>query len=151
MSHRAQQIVDAIDANLQPYKSTLGAIFVNRSLSIDENSGEVPCVTINYGDDNPLSELGASNLSFLDSLIEITLVAFNVADDEQTLLDLLLDARKTIHVALMADRSQGLAFVIDSRYGGATKPDVDASADRIYGSLTSTWRVHYRMNILDPS
>lgn len=150
MSHRAQQVIDAMTVNLLA-AGTLGNVFVNRSLSLSEGNQEVPCVSVNYGDDLPLNELGASNISFLDSLIEVTVTAFNAATDEQTLLDTLLDQRRTIHVALMADRSQGLSFVIDTRYGGAVKPEVGSDAERTFGSLATTWRVYYRMNISDPS
>lgn len=152
MSHRAQQIVDAMAANLAPSTAVLGQIFIHRSLSIAEAANEVPCVAINYGADNPLNALGASNLSFLDSLLEVSITAFAGADSEQALLSTLLDARTLIHKALIGgDRSQGLSFVIDTRYAGLPAPDVGSAAERIFGSLSSNFAVHYRMNMSDPS
>lgn len=151
MSHRAQQIIDAMAANLGVSAATLGPVFVNRSLSLSEAEREVPCVSVNYGADTPLNALGASNLSFIDSLIEVSVTAYASDDNEQSLLGKLLDARRLVHVDLLADRSQGLSFVIDTRYGGAPVPDTNSTAERIVGSLASTWFVHYRMNLLDPS
>lgn len=150
MSHRAQQIVDAIAAEI-----ALGvpnaAIFTHRSLSVSEADQELPAVSVRYGADAPIEALGASNVAFLDSLLELQTIALVRANDETALLSGLLDLRRQIHVALMANRSQGLAFVIDTRYAGAGAPEVDASSEYLAGRLEVRWLVHYRMNITDPS
>lgn len=151
MSHRAQQIIDAMAANLGVSAVTLGPVFVNRSLSLSEVEREVPCISVNYGADTPPNALGASNLSFIDSLIEVSVTAYASDDNERSLLSKLLDARRLVAVDLLADRTQGLSFVIDTRYGGATVPETNSAAERLVGSLASTWFVHYRMNLLDPS
>lgn len=150
MTHRAQQIVDAMVAIIDA--SPLNAqVFTNRSFSLQEASDEMPCVTVNYGADQPLDPLGASNLSFLDSLLEVSTVAFSAADDEPAVTSALMAMRTAIHIALMADVTQGLGFVINTRYAGALKPALDSSTQRILASLESSWFVHYRMNVSDPS
>jgi hypothetical protein len=152
MSHRAQQIIDAMALALGASTRLQGAkVFTNRSFSLLEASDEVPCASVNYGADQPLDPLGASNLSFLDSLIEVPIVSFVGADDEPGAMSALMDMRAAIHVALLADQTQGLSFIINTRYGGATEPALDSSTQRILASLKSSWFVHYRMNLLDPS
>lgn len=152
MSHRAQQIVDAIALAIGASTALQGAkVFTNRSFSLLEASDEMPCVTVNYGTDQPLDPLGASNLSFIDSLIEVPTVCFVGAEDEPSAMSALMDMRIAVHKALMADVTQGLAFVIATRYAGAVEPEMDSSTQRILASLKSSWFVHYRMNLLDPS
>lgn len=151
MTHRAQQIVGAISAALDASASLNAQVFTNRSFSLERDAGEIPCVTVNYGADQPLDPLGASNLSFLDSLIEVPIVAFAGADDELTATLALMAMRAAIHVALMADVTQGLSFVINTRYGGAVEPQLDSTTQQVIASLKSSWFVHYRMNVLDPS
>lgn len=151
MTHRAQQIVDAMVANISASTSLNAPVFTNRSFSLQEASDEMPCVTVNYGADQPFDPLGASNLSFLDSLIEVSTVAFVSANDEPAAMAALMAMRAAVHVALMADVTQGLAFVINTRYGGAVEPALDSTTQQVLASLKSSWFVHYRMNVLDPS
>lgn len=154
MSHRAQQIIDAIALSLGASTSIAlqnAKIFKHRSFSLLEASDEMPCVTVNYGPDQPLDPMGALNLSFLDSLLEVSTVGFVGANDEPTTMSALMDLRGAIHAALMLDVTQGLPFVINCRYGGATEPTLDSSTQRVLGSLKSSWFVHYRMNVSDPS
>lgn len=151
MSHRAQQIVDAVAGKLVA-SATLGAsVYKHRRESLDEGSQELAAVVVDYGADDPLSDLGASNVAFLDSLLEVRTRIVLRASSEEEALEGLLGKRVAVHVALMADRSQGLAFVIDTRYSGAEPPGLDSGADRVVGSLVCRWLVHYRMNLTDPS
>lgn len=149
MTHRAQQIVDAVAAALAA-SSSVGAVFTHRSYSLSEEDQELPATTVNVGEDQPLSELGASNVAFLDSLLTLEVAHLARADSVEQLLTDLIAMRTAGHVALMADRSQGLNFVIDTRYGGAGAPDVDISTGPA-GQLVTRWQVHYRMNLTDPS
>lgn len=151
MSHRAQQIVDAIATTLAA-STTLGAsVFKNRRFSVAELDQELPAVSVNYGADAPLSEFGVTNVAFVDSLLEVKVIIALRADSEDEVLTALLDRRVAQHVALMADRSLGLSFVMDTRYGGADAPEIDVSLDRPAGAIACRWFVHYRSNLSDPS
>ena len=151
MSHRAQQIIDAMAATLAASSTLASAVYTNRRYSLADTAQELPAVIIDYGADSPMSEFGATNVAFLDSLLEVAVHIVVRADTEQDVLIDLMNRRVAQHIALIADRSQGLAFVIDTRYGGASAPDVDVSTDRPAGALTCRWFVHYRMNLSDPS
>ena len=70
---------------------------------------------------------------------------------EEAVISALMDRRRSVHVALMADRSLALPWVIDTRYGGAQRPLIDTGAEYIFGRLTCLWLVHYRANLADPS
>jgi hypothetical protein len=151
MSHRAQQIVDAIAAELAASTTLGAAVFTHRQLSVSDAEQEVPAVSVRYGADTPTSQYGTDNFSFIDSLLAIEVVAIALEVDEDTVLSRLLDLRRQIHITLMADRSQGLGFVMDTRYAGAAAPDVDATSNQVAGRLVVSWAVLYRMNITDPA
>lgn len=151
MSHRAQQIVEAIVTALQANTSLGAAVYQHRHYSVGEDAQELPCVSVSIGADNPLSDLGVENMGFIDSLLEVSIAATARGDDEQSAIEALLALRRQIHITLMADRSLGLAFVVDTRYGGAQAPDFDVGADRIAARLEMRWPVHYRMAISDPA
>ena len=145
--HRAEQIVDAMVA-LQP---TTGARFKNRTLSLSELDGELPASVVNIGEDEPADDDGASNFAFIDSLLSLECTLYVRAETEDEAISALMQLRSAQHVAVMADRTLGLtAFVIDTRYGGAGEPDIEAQSEYVSASLTTRWQVHYRMNIGNP-
>ena len=150
MSHRAQQIVDAIAAELAANASLGASVFTNRVQSLSNPDQELPAVSVVYGTDTPLDDDGSSNFSFFDSLIVVQTIAFVSEEDEETALSKLLDLRRQIHITLMSDRSQGLSFVTNTRYQGADAPALDVTAGAVSGRLIVQWAVHYRMNISDP-
>lgn len=151
MSHRAQQIVDAIATALEANASLGAAVYKYRNASLSEDEQEVPAVSIGIGQDAPLDESGAANFKYIDSLLELEIAATVREDDEPSAVAALLDIRRQVHITLMADRTQGLSFVIDTRYGGSEAPAVDFSADRATARMSGRWAVHYRMNISDPN
>lgn len=151
MAHRAEQIIDAVAAALQASATLNCAVYTHRAETLSEAEGELPAVSVDFGEDEPLDEDGASNFSFIDSLLSVETTIYLQADDEALLRAALLNRRTAIHIAVMTDRSFGLAFVIDTRYGGADAPEFAANAETIVGRLVCRWRVHYRMNISDPS
>jgi hypothetical protein len=154
MAHRAEQIIDAIVAALRANASSLrvpaASIFPHRSLSLSEDQGELPAIAVNFGDDDPASELGNDNLAFIDSLLSVSIIGYSVDPDEPSVRRALLNQRRYVHAALLADQSLGVGFVIATRYGGAGAPEFDSTTQKIAGSLESRWRVFYRMNITDP-
>ena len=151
--HREQQIINAFVAALQA--STLLAIpaanvFANRSLSLAEDQGEMPAATVNEAEDVQTSDLGTDNLAFIDSLLGVEVQHFATGTSDAEVRTALSDQRRYIHVALMADDTLGLSFVIGLRYGGADRAEIDSNGALIVGSRISRWAVHYRMNKTDP-
>jgi hypothetical protein len=144
--HRAEQIIDALVA-LMP---STGAAFKHRVLSLSDEEQEMPAQCVRLGEDKPLDDDGASNFSFIDSLLFVEIDLYAKEIDIEATITKLMQLRTAIHIALMADRSLGLSFVIDTRYGGAEAPEAEQK-DYVVGRLTTSWQVHYRQNIGDPS
>jgi hypothetical protein len=151
MTHRAQQVVDAMRANITANAVVNWTVYRQRIDGLDVSELELPAVSVTFAADLPFNALGPTNLNFLDSLqsVDVILVAEGASEDDVVVA--LMEMRKQSHIAVSVDRTQGLAFVIDTRYGGADAPLLNASADRFAGSLKTLWHVYYRMNVLDPS
>lgn len=149
--HRAQQVIDAMRASITANAVVNWTVYRHRIDGLDASEMELPAVSVTISTDLPFSPLGASNLNFIDSLqsVNVVLVAEGAAEDDVVIA--LMEMRKQTHIALQADRTQGLSFVIDTRYGGADPPLLKANGDRFAGEMKTLWHVHYRMNILDPS
>lgn len=149
MSHRVEQIIEAfaalVDANFN------GSVYIHRALSLSEEEGELPAISIDFGEDSPLDDDGASNLAFLDSLVSVMATIYTRGSEEIEVRRALMAARTAMHIAIMADRTLGLSFVVDTRYGGADEPEINAETEYLAGRLVCRWAVHYRMNITDPS
>lgn len=148
MAHRAQQIVDAIASKLAANVNLRAAVYTHRTLSLSEDERELPAITVNVGEDEPESE-GAEQLNRITSALEAVIAAACVGDSEKEVIDSLLELRTQSHIALMADTSLGLAFVWQTEYAGASAPQL-RQGERMCGTLTMRWRVHYEMNISDP-
>jgi hypothetical protein len=151
MPHRAIQILDAIDALLAANSNLGAAVFKQRAETLSYGEQELPAVAVMMGDDDPPNELGAVNLTFLDSLLAVTCSAVNTAASEPELIAALLEMRRQIHITLMADRTLGLGFVIDVRYQGAVTPEINTAGEYMVGRVDTRWAVHYRMNTTDPA
>jgi hypothetical protein len=137
-------MVTAITAVVEP----LGVrVYAHRRLSLAVDQDELPAISVDFGEDNPAQELTGA---YFDSLLSVQIAAIAAASEETDLKTELLDLRRRIAVALMADRTLGLAFVVNTHYGGTEAPQIDASVDPILGELVSVWNVYYRMNIADP-
>lgn len=148
MAHRADAIVDAIVAAITAQVGPSGAkVYAHRRLTLLADQDELPAISVDFGEDNPAQELTGA---YFDSLLSCQITAVAAAREEADLKTELLDLRRQIAIALMADRTLGLAFVVNTHYGGTEAPQIDASVDPIVGELVSVWNVYYRMNIADP-
>lgn len=151
-AHRAQQIVDAVVTILGNDTSLGWKVYRERLASVDPASLELPAVSVTFGADRPPSPLGATVLLFLDSILELNVAVMDQKGSESDLVASLMAMRTRVHALLMLDRTQGLPFVIDTRYGGAAAIEATgASQSQFAGELACRWPVYYRMNIADPS
>lgn len=142
--HHAEQIVDAIAAILEAAAIPAGAY---RELSYEE--GELPAISVRMGPDAPDEP---ENIPIIDSVLTVLLVCAASGPTEASVAGKLMALRTDSHKALMADRQLGLAFVSDTRYGGASQPQIEHdTTEKATGLMETTWLVPYRMNLADPS
>lgn len=148
MTHRANQIVEAVASALESRVGPKGhKVFTHRKLSLASEEDQLPAHSVDFGADEPEAE----NTSYLDSTLTVKTTAVISAATEQDLRLALLAARREQHRAVMADPKQGLAFVITTMYGGAEEPEItEGNYEALVGTLASSWRITYRMNLTDP-
>jgi hypothetical protein len=147
--HRAEQIIDAAVAAIP---TTAQNVYKDRKDSLSESDQELPATSVDEGEDRPLDDDGANVMPFVDSLLTVETTVFAREPTEQAVKAKLAELRVINHIAMMGnDRTLGLAFVIDVRYGGADAPEIERAGEMFVGKRTSRWAVFYRMNITDPS
>lgn len=150
MPHRVQSIVDQA-VSLLAARTTLGAaVYRHRRSSLSAPDLELPAVSVHYGEDTALSDLGVSNLSFLDSGLSLTATVLADGSNEQDVVEELLRLRREVHIAFMADVTLGLAYVMACYYRGASEPIISGAGERFSGALDTRWRVDYRTSLTDP-
>jgi hypothetical protein len=154
MTHRAEQIIDAVVSRLQAATAALGIapanIQAHRTLSLADVQGELPFVGVNFGEDNPAeeyNELGGE----IGSALEVLTTTYVTGEDEPAVKRALLAARTESHKAINPDVTLGLAFVLKVEYGGAAAPDINTDGESCAGSQECRWLVTYHMNPSDPS
>lgn len=147
MSHRAQQIVDALVSLIDTQVASKGVkVYAHRRLSLSQDQDELPAISVDFGEDDAQLE---DNRDF-HSLLDCEITSIVVGYDETDLKTQLLDYRRDSHIAITADRTLGLSFVTRALYAGANEPEYVTDGEMFIGSLTSVWGVAYRMDIDDP-
>lgn len=151
MTHRAEQILDAIASRLAASTTlNVAEVFVHRSLSLAEDQGELPAVTVNMGEDSPADDytlLGGE----IGSQLAVMTSAYVLGTSEAAVKRELMRLRTEIHKAIDLTDALGLAFVVKLDYGGAAAPEIDSESEAIAGRLESRWLVTYILNPDDPS
>lgn len=146
MTHRADQIIDAVVAALEANASLGATVYPHRALSLSDDESELPAIGVTYGEDRA-GEVALGGIVYSEMDVQLTAVA--VGATEAAVRTALLEIRAQSHIAMMTSTSLGLSFVHGTFYGGATAPELDVG-EQIIGALVSTWRVRYEMPYNDP-
>lgn len=116
-----------------------------RVYPVDPDAG--PALTLEMGPDTVVQQ----NLSFIDRdlLVRITShVKLTSSTEHETTLNLI---REELHIALMADRTQGLNnIIIDTIPEGDDEPEASGDADKPTARQRMTWRIRYRHSVTNP-
>lgn len=148
MTHRADQIIAAVAAAVQTQAGGSGVkVYTHRASSLAADQDELPAYSVDYGEDRPGEILIAQ---VIRSQLEVLITAVVAGAVEEEVRTELLRLRREAHRAILSDATQGLAFVLDTQYGGAAPPEFQDDGDKYVGALTSAWLVHYEMQYTDP-
>lgn len=142
---RAEQIVVAVLAKVTGLTTTGSRVVRGRAYAVETT----PALTVSQGSDAPVDARTGSSV-YLDSELDIIITAHVKSSSSQT--DTLLNLiRKEIHIALMADVTQGLSFVYLTETKGASAPTISGDADKITATMDMTFTFRYRHSYTDPS
>ena len=147
MATRFETLIAAISDKLKADVDTLaGSVYTQRVGAFADN--ELPAYNITYGADEPMTDLGASNVAFIDWQF---LVFIDCYERENTgAVDTLFqNMRRNIHRALMADVTQGLSWVHTTIPQGADEPVLDDTGDKRAFVYRVNWIFRIRTSIGD--
>lgn len=145
--HKAEQILAAVLAKVTGLTTTGSR--VTRGRVYDLATADLPALGVFLGPDAPRSDGGSSSFRYLDGDLTVVVEAYVKTASAQ--VDTQLNQiRKEVTIALQADVTQGLAFVLDTQEGAAD-PTLDGSGDKPAGTLRMEWVLRYRRLRTDPS
>jgi len=144
-----EQSVAAMQTNIAADAQVIadGATVVRARVGPWQES-DLPAYVLTYGPDSPLGDLGPDNVRFIDWEFVVFVDYYDKLTT--TALDSVLqDARANIHRALMADVTQGTAFIITTIPSGADEPLLDDAIEQKTIAYRTNWVVRLRTDIED--
>lgn len=144
MTHRAESIIEAVKTEVTGLTTTGSRVYRGRVYPMQ--SAELPGLLVYLGQDEIIQNLLQGKL---DSRLTVHIDAVVKSPTAQvdTTLNLI---RSEVTVALQADYSQGLAYVMDTIEVGAGEPSLTGEGDQPVGVMRMTWQFHYRRSRADP-
>lgn len=142
MTHRAESIMVAVLDKIDGLTTTSTRASRGRAYPVDGDA--LPALTLEQGVD----EVDLQNMAFIDRHLDFSIIAHvKTTGTTETTLNLI---REEVHVALMADRTQGLSYVRDTLPLGDGEPDISGDSNQSIARLRMNWRIKYRHSITDP-
>ena len=148
MTHPEDQIMDQV-LSLLTGLATTGSN-ATRGRIRPENPNELPAIGVYLGPDEPVEPEGGTSFQKLDSDLTVKVIAI-VTGKEDQLDKKLSQIRREVTVALMADETLGLPFVIVTEEGRAEEPVVDGEGRTFVAYREMSWTVTYRRDRRNPS
>ena len=141
MTHRAESIMAAVLANITGLATTGTRVTRGRPYPLVN----VPALTLEMGDDL----ITMQNIRFIDRELNINITAhIKTSAQYDTLLNTI---REQVHIALMANRTQGLpAYVLDTLPLGESSPELSGDADEPTAQQLHRWQIKYRHDVFNP-
>ena len=146
--HKAEQIVAAVVTKVTGLTTTGTRVYRGRVEDLPDV--QAPALGVFMGPDEPRTDGGSSSYRYIDGDLTVFVEAYSkktLAADIEPQLNLI---RKEVTIALQADVTQGLAFVLDTQEGDAV-PDRSGAGDQPAGTLRMSWVLRYRRLRTDPS
>ena len=141
----AEQIIAQLETTVKGLTTTKQNVRVNPVY--DQEPDNIPGLDIFQGDDTNISETGALNISQVINELTVTFRAYIKKNNNYvTQLNLI---RKELHVALMADYTQG-GLVRMTVPQGAGAPTLDFG-DKPISTMDIAFVFQYQHSVLDPS
>ena len=141
--HRAETIMAAVLTKVTNLTTTSTRVSRGRAYPVD--GAAMPALTLEQGVD----EVDLQNIAFIDRELNFLIIAHvKTNGTTETILNLI---REEVHIALMADRTQGLTnIVLDTMPLGDEAPDISGDSNQSVARLRMNWRIKYRHAVTNP-
>ena len=149
MTHRAQQVLDAVAALESAESGPSGVhVFTHRRLSLDPGQDQLPAKSVDYGD---LSvDMKDPDEEYFDCTLGVLVTILEMSDEERTLRESLMSLAVQSQKAITSVPLLNLDFVNDVIFLGWTAPEIDASGEKLVGQIVCSWQIKFRMQFEDP-
>lgn len=144
MTHRAETIMSTLVTTLTGLTTTDDRIKRGRAYPVAADGA--PALTLEQGADQIVDEV--DNIAVVDRLLSVRIIAHVKTGDQ---FDTALNAiREEVHIAMMANRQQGLpGVVIDTLPAGDDAPELEALEKNV-GTQVMNFAIMYRHSLTDP-
>ena len=142
--HRAEQILASVLTTVTSLTTT-GAN-AKRNYLHPFDAAVTSGIYVIMGSDIPV-DLSDRNLAYIDYNLEVILSVHVKNSTPETQINLI---KKEITIALMADYTQGLAFVLDTMELGWEQPEL-VDAEKPTAVVQGRFEIKYRRSLTDPS
>ena len=139
--HRAESIMSAVETAITGLTTT-GARVVRARVRTVETA---PALSLEQGADDVNPEL--SNYPKIARELNVKIIS-HVKDNDTADSDLNL-IREEVYSAMMADRTLGLSYVVDTDLIGDDEPEFTGDADQVSGRQQMNFVVKYRHSWTD--
>ena len=144
MTHRAESIVSAVVTTVTGLTTTGSNVYRGRMTPIAADVSNA--LRVYLGEDSLLGEYSQAKMDW-----ELTILIESFAKSPTAQIDTRLNTiREEVTIALQADYTQGLAYVINTLEGNAARPEFSAEGEQAMGSQVMEWKIHYRRSRTDP-
>ncbi len=144
MTHRAESVIAAVVTAVTGLTTTGANVYRGKITPIPAAVNDA--LRVYMGEDTRLDDLLTG---VQDWQLTVHIESFTKSPTAQidTRLNLI---REEVTIALRADETLGLAFVVASNEAGAARPELSAEGEQHAGSQELTWEIHYRRSRADP-
>lgn len=140
MTHRAEQILVAVESKLTGLTTTAGRVFRDKVTDLKD----VPALTIENGPEELIAELSTD---LADWWLYFSVDIHVKAEGSTTIINRI---RSEVTVALMANTTQGLSFVLDTEELNLEAPVRSFNSEKPTAMQSMEWRIMYRRNRSTP-
>jgi len=142
--HKAEQIMVAVLAKITSLTTTGANAFRGRVYPLQ--STQLPALVLYMGADTPTL---LHSQTLMDCALNVTVeVVIKTTAQADTLLNLI---RKEVSIALQADYTQGLSFVLNTEEGPADEPELTGDSEQPISRQRLHFTISYRRSRTDPS
>lgn len=142
--HRAESVMAAVVTKVTGLTTTGANVYRGKSTPIAE--GVNNALRVYMGEDTMLGEYSHSLMDW-----ELTVYVESFARSPTAQIDTQLNLiREQVTIALQADYTQGLGYVITTTEGDADEPELSAEGAQAMGTQRLTWKIHYRRSRTNP-
>ena len=161
--HRTDQILDAIVTLLTGL--TITGANIERGRVYPWSDDETRALTVDQGEALPIGE---PDWTYQNVRLEVRITAHVKAEPDidggaftssfSTNFDIgstysreLNNISKEVYIAMLADRTLGQSFVMDTEWLGNSEPELSGESERVTASMDTVFAVTYRHSMTDPS